>query len=927
MAGIDKTTVAKSVYNKLSSHFGRFCSFLQQVQERSSTKEGILQLQKKLLSDIDESRHTEVIEDSEHGIWRIGQIFFTRKVLVVLDDVDNQELIKNLIGNYPLYSGSRLIITTRNTNVLEDDGFKGKILGFEMPKMDNGHALQLFCWHAFGTEFPSDDYREHSNEIVSCMGGLPLAIEVVGSLLKGKNEAFWKETLDKLKNEPEEPILKKLKISYDDSDDYQKQIFLDIACFLFNDSKSDAIYMWAGCNLYPERGIDGLTCRCLIKILDNDKFWMHDQLKALGRQIVCKESPRDFGKRSRLWTPQEALQIIRTKERKDNIEALEIYGPPGSIEITSEQFEQLPYLRFLKFGNGTFVGDFTKYPSKLRWISWSNPPKNFRAVNMYLDHLLVFKLDNGDFTDDSKAWDLIKGVRNLKVLSLTKCHSITTMPDFSKCTGLERLTLGRCNRLKRIESFIGDLQSLIHLEIEGCRKLTYLPIEVGALVKLKHFSLSRCYELRELPSSLENITSLIELDLSHTGIAKLPNSITKLKLLQVLRLSKYGSSLQRHVWQLPSDINMLINLKELDLSGNGELGGKVPGGIGELLYLRILNLSGTGICRIPRTINKLPHLQTLNLKGCHMIKRLPELPTSLASLLLQSESLLTVPNLSNHTNLVELLLSDGSQTAGKSKVITRCNLTWIGGLSRLKSLDLNLLNFPTPPELASLSYLEELTMSHLALETPVQLPSSLLRLILKFFSIRWAQSLPSYLKLSNLSTLEFWSGEVEDIPLDGLPQLENLTVHYCRRLRRLAIPLELRKLQQACVACCPELFEIRVVGLSESLRSFFVFRCVSLTILRGLSYLKNTETLTIERCNVLANIEGLDKLGSLKYLKVNECESLKGLIDASRTNIPDHCHVEIQGHRISMKRYRKKILLDTSNKVHHLLQLCVNVQV
>ncbi|KAF8023237.1 hypothetical protein BT93_F0672 [Corymbia citriodora subsp. variegata] len=402
-------------------------------------------------------------------------------------------------------------------------------------------------------------------------------------------------------------------------------------------------------------------------------------------------------------------------------------------------------------------------------------------------------------------------------LSLAQCYGITTTPNFSKCLFLERLTLARCYWLKTIESFIGDLQLLIKLEIEDCMSLIDLPEEVGALVKLKHFSLQGCFGLRELPHSFGNLTSLIELDLSETGIKELPNFIGKLKSLRVLRLlKKQSSSPEHHVWQLPSGISMLKNLEVLDLSGRIEMKSEIPVETGELPSLRILNLECTCISKMPRTINMLHHLWKLDLRDCHAIQGLPELPISLRCLLLQSKSLLSVPDLSNLTNLVELLLSDGSHSTNKSNLITRCNLRWIGRLSRLKTLYLNLLNVPVPSELASLSHLKKLTLSHLDLETLVQLPSSLLSLNLKYFSIRWAKLLPSYLRLRNLSTLVFCSVEVDCIPFNGLPLLENLTVMGCKLLGQLSIPLEFRKLRLVRVFLCPELVEIQVMGLLKS---------------------------------------------------------------------------------------------------------------
>ncbi|KAF7850752.1 hypothetical protein BT93_L5047 [Corymbia citriodora subsp. variegata] len=405
--GIGKTTLAKVIFNKLSSHFEKCCSFLEHVRESWLTKEGMVQLQRKLLFDIVGFGSTEHLLDSEQVMRRIGDTLSTKKVLVVLDDVDKKEHINKLIGGYSLHLGSRIIITTRNKIVLNVERPKDEILHYEMLKMDDVLALRLFCQHAFGGEFPSGIYHELSSKIVSIMEGLPLAIEVIGSLLNGKDKAFWKEMLVRLKEVPEEDIMEMLMISYDNLDRHQQHIFLDVACFLFNENKTDAIYMWADCRFYPIRGLKVLTDRCLIKILGNDKIWMHDQLIDMGRHIIHQESPFNLEKCSRLWIAQEALEIIRTKKRKDKVQALKIFKCGDSIEITNEEFERLQKLRFLQLHRGTFVGDFSKCHSNLRWFSWHSP-RDFRANNMYLDHLVVCKFDTIDFNNDSKAWDLIK---------------------------------------------------------------------------------------------------------------------------------------------------------------------------------------------------------------------------------------------------------------------------------------------------------------------------------------------------------------------------------------------------------------------------------------------------------------------------------------------------------------------------------------
>ncbi|XP_039165631.1 disease resistance protein RUN1-like [Eucalyptus grandis] len=51
----------------------------------------------------------------------------------------------------------------------------------------------------------------------------------------------------------------------------------------------------------------------LVKIVDGDVLWMHDQLKDLGRQIVQRECLHDPGECSWVWICEEAVDIVRKK--------------------------------------------------------------------------------------------------------------------------------------------------------------------------------------------------------------------------------------------------------------------------------------------------------------------------------------------------------------------------------------------------------------------------------------------------------------------------------------------------------------------------------------------------------------------------------------------------------------------------------------
>ncbi|XP_039173539.1 disease resistance protein RPV1-like [Eucalyptus grandis] len=73
-----------------------------------------------------------------------------------------------------------------------------------------------------------------------------------------------------------------------------------------------AMYMWDDCEFYASQGIEELKLRCLIKIEDNGKLSMHDQLRDLGRDIFCKG--QTLMKHSRLWVDEEAFKGLTEKK-------------------------------------------------------------------------------------------------------------------------------------------------------------------------------------------------------------------------------------------------------------------------------------------------------------------------------------------------------------------------------------------------------------------------------------------------------------------------------------------------------------------------------------------------------------------------------------------------------------------------------------
>jgi hypothetical protein len=308
MPGIGKTTIAKVVFNQLCYGFEGSC-FLSDINERSKQVNGLVLLQKQLLHDI-LKQDVANFDCADRGKVLIKERLRRKRVLVVADDVAHLDQLNALMGDRSWFGPrSRVIITTRYSSLLREADQT-----YQIKELEPDEALQLFSWHAFKDTKPAEDYIELSKKAVDYCGGLPLALEVIGALLYGKEKHRWESEIDNLSRIPESNIQGKLLISFDALDGELRNAFLDIACFFIDVEKEYvAKLLGARCRYNPEVVLETLRERSLVKVF-GDMVTMHDLLRDMGREVVCKASPKEPGKRTRIWNQKDAWNVLEQQK-------------------------------------------------------------------------------------------------------------------------------------------------------------------------------------------------------------------------------------------------------------------------------------------------------------------------------------------------------------------------------------------------------------------------------------------------------------------------------------------------------------------------------------------------------------------------------------------------------------------------------------
>ncbi|KAK2379240.1 TMV resistance protein N [Trifolium repens] len=644
--GIGKTTFAMDIYNKIRHRF-EAGSFLANVREKSNAStSGLGDLQRTLLSEMGAEIQT-MMGSTFRGCSEIKRRLSHKRVLLVLDDVDSVKQLETLAGGHDWFgTGSRIIITTRDADVLH----KHDVKTYKLEELNSHESIELFCWYAFNMSKPAENFGNISSRAINYAKGIPLALKVIGSNLKGKSIEEWDIELQKYKKVPDVEIQGVLEISYKSLSDLDQKVFLDIACFFKGERWDYVKRVLDACDFYPI--IRVFVSKCLITVDENGCFEMHDLIQDMGREIVRKESVSNPGERSRLWSHKDVFDVLKGNMGSSTVEGIKLH-PPKQEKVDQwayTAFEKMKNLRILIVRNTLFLSGPNYLPNSLRLLDWKCfPSKNF-PPDFYPYRIVDFKLPHCSMIL-KKPFQIFE---DLTFINLSHSQSITQIPDLSGAKNLRRFTLDKCRKLVRFDISIGFLPNLVYLSASGCTELKCF-VPKMFLPSLQEISFNFCEKLEYFPHVMQKMDKLLKIHMINTAIKEFPKSIGNLTGLQYIDMSHC-----RRVKDLSSSFLLLPKLLTLKIDGCPQLGAAFQrfkdhhsGENGypnlETLHFSEANLSYEDVDAIiecfpkladlkvshsefialPECIRGSLHLKSLDVSFCNNLAEIPELPLSI----------------------------------------------------------------------------------------------------------------------------------------------------------------------------------------------------------------------------------------------------------------------------------------------------------
>lgn len=498
--GLGKTTLVKTVYDKIKSGFD--CRAFVSAGQNADVK--------KLLLDIilDLGMYGSQLNalDEQWLIRKLGELLENKRYLIVIDDIWNENLWGNIKRAFSNKNnlGSRIITTTHIASVSKACCLSANDSVYQMEPLSNDDSKKLLYDRIFGyVSGCPHEYEEVSIDILKKCGGVPLVIIATAGMLAGDQQVKldeWHVLLssighDLIEDPCWEEMLRVLSFSYYELPPHLK------TCLLYL-----SIFPWA-LPIIRDR---------LVK-------------KLVVEGIVTQET-----------------KLIGSPNKNEARLSWEL-----SLEEAASQFlDELVnrnVIHPLECNNNGEVISYHIHPMMHDLLKAIAIEENFAAL-VDLEH------SSGEYSDRLTG-------STLPQVSIN-CPDSEKQIDLSIMAsggGVRSLTIfGHANRI-----LLRYFEGIRLLDLEGCKSIERADVEyICSMVLLKWLCLAKT-QITDLPPEIGNLQYLEGLDVGGTQITQLPPQIVKLQRLKTLDARKSGvKDLPDEVVQLTRLVHLLIGDNE-----------------------------------------------------------------------------------------------------------------------------------------------------------------------------------------------------------------------------------------------------------------------------------------------------------------------------------------------------------------------------
>merc|ERR1719233_2172246 len=300
-----------------------------------------------------------------------------------------------------------------------------------------------------------------------------------------------------------------------------------------------------------------------------------------------------------------------------NLEILEVVDLSGNqiSAIKNGAFDRIPHLKTLHLQKNrlsSYKGDIYSgmgNDTELEYLDLSDNEITYLYPESFQFHP---RLKWVNFAKNRFAFfptQFIKSLTELEYLDLER----------NQIKSLEDNDFANMLKLRRLKLSMNEIESISKTAFQNSSQLQYIDISHNNISELKSDVFNGILRL-QLDASYNNLTYIPEklfekrkvfrlesIDLSYNQFTEIPVDVLQNQYfsLETLKIS------HNNIKVIPSDANILVNVKEMDLSFNPLTTDSINNVLNEPKTVRSLNMAGTGISEVP--VLETPFLLHLNL--------------------------------------------------------------------------------------------------------------------------------------------------------------------------------------------------------------------------------------------------------------------------------------------------------------------------